>query len=122
MTRPPPSSPLFPYTTLSRPPSGALEQHRRVARLPPPEPACRHDGDAACRQIAQVALVTVPAEHRRWIPQRDSRALEPDHPAKELLQPMVVVPAGADDDALELFPAHVGGDRKSTRLNSSHLV
>src|SRR5439155_347402 len=51
----------------------------------------------------------VPAEHRRWIPQRDPRALEPDHPRKELLQAMVVVPAGADDDALELFPAHVGG-------------
>src|SRR5437867_1529718 len=53
--------------------------------------------------------MTSPAEHGRWIPHRHARALEPAHPGEELLQPMVVVPAGAHEDALELFPAHIRG-------------
>src|SRR5439155_8804275 len=73
------------------------------------QPACRHDGRAACRQVAQIALVAVPSEQRRWIPQRHPRVLEPGHPRKELLQSLVVVPAGADEYGLKLVPAHVGG-------------
>src|SRR2546426_9048206 len=84
MIRPPPSSTLFPYTTLSR--SSALQVHQaRVLRVgsPPAEVAAGGEG------VATAVFAQCPVPLR-------SGAL-----------PLVL----ADDQ-----------DRKSTRLNSSHLV
>src|SRR5205814_6152303 len=89
LTRRPPRSTLFPYTTLFR-------SRRRAAAVPDEdvEPAERFDG--ALDDGAQVAGVGHVAAHRER--------------------------ADAVRLALEHFaPAREHRDRKSTRLNSSHL-
>src|SRR5256886_12706955 len=88
MFRPPPSSPLFPYTTLSRPQPSK-----------PPVLQATTTGDAA-----------------RWAAEQRSalRALVAEHGT------LLVRGLGLRDGAETEAVFRQLGDRKSTRLNSSH--
>src|SRR3989442_5042402 len=83
MIRPPPSSPFFPYTTLSR----SLQHRLHFLRV----------GDKVGREVAAVELHPV---HRLEGGLEALRLLDRDHPETV--------------DGMQL-------DRKSTRLNSSHV-
>src|SRR5256885_11405877 len=96
MIRRPPRSTLFPYTTLFRSPS----------RLPPGPPSREgtkdHDVDGEVELPARAASVL--DEIRLGAPQNHARSQAGNH------------------RRFELPGVRPTGDRKSTRLNSSHLV
>src|SRR5438034_4711146 len=93
MVLPPPVSPLFPYTTLFR----SLERARQLVRL---------DAEAlgGVAHDRLTLLARRGAEPRRG----DGCTGSADHNCGD----------GSGDD----LPLHLGADRKSTRLNSSHTV
>src|SRR3989454_11482699 len=97
MIRPPPRSPLFPYTTLFR-------SHRSGPRPPPPPPT----QPAAWSSVRETALRH--GAHRRGagVLGRLARGAVPPGDRRT---------GGLPHDGLSRRR-----DRKSTRLNSSHLV
>src|SRR5205807_7937460 len=97
----PPRSTLFPYTTLFR--------SRRPAPLlgAPHEPVV----DRVVDDIVDGVVVLLLRLDQ----------LRPEAPAKDVIAAPVTLVEGSGVDAVQVAHA-VGEDRKSTRLNSSHLV
>src|SRR5256885_13276187 len=91
MIRPPPSSPLFPYTTLSRSQPAGADRPRRIRR--------RARQQVVELRVDNLLSLRIPLDQDVRLPQRIPR------------RAMLV------QQAIESAV-----DRKSTRLNSSHLV
>src|SRR2546426_5211829 len=96
MIRRPPRSPLFPYTTLFR--------SRKAKRAGP---------GSRGRKLAEAAATKIAA-----------KLLDGDTSVLDKPQKPATAPAFAEvvDEWLRKYPALHAVDRKSTRLNSSHLV
>src|SRR5256885_16079160 len=97
MIRPPPRSTLFPYTTLFR----------------SQRPAVADTGGAAVADGVEAKLLEV-AEQSRAV------QIVGHHPGAR--RQAGLHPGLGHEPALHRLPRQEPGDRKSTRLNSSHLV
>src|SRR5256885_16616912 len=97
MIRRPPRSTLFPYTTLFR---SHLEEAVELARAGHHEALAEHLFDEIEERLEALAFLGAD--------EQDGGELEEAHLLTQALGVLVAI--------------HAAGDRKSTRLNSSHLV
>ena len=63
----------------------------------------RHDGNAGARELGEVALISAPPQHRRWVEQHRSRG-HAIRPGQELVATREVVPRRAHDRRVEALP------------------